>query len=59
MAKCIFNIVLNNKETRSFLIDDYYKNETYNGSGESHSISNNEASWTWSYRINSKHEMDR
>ncbi len=58
-GKMHYNIVLNNKETRSFLIDDYYKNETYNGSGESNSISNNEVSWTWSYRITSKHEMDR
>ena len=47
----------NNKERRSFRIDKYYRqHETYNGSSESFSKTNNKIVWTWRYRIDSEPE---
>ena len=59
-GKMRYNLAFNNKEKRSFLIDGYYgQHETYNRRSVGSSKSNNELSWTWRYRINSKQEMDR
>ncbi len=59
-GKMRYNLAFNNKEKRSFLIDGYYgQHETYNRRSVGSSKSNNELSWTWRYRINSKQEKDR
>ena len=50
-GKMHYNLVFNNREKRSFLIDEYYRqHDTYSDS-LSHSKSNNELSWTWHFRI--------
>ena len=55
-----YNIVFNNKEKRSFHIDEYYRHhDTYDSITLSESKSNNEISWTWHYRIISNQVMDR
>ena len=59
-GKLHYNLVFNNKEKRSFLIDKYYgQHETYNSSSLSQSKSNDELSWTWHYKITSNQKMDR
>ena len=59
-GKMHYNLVFNNQEKRSFLIDNYYgQHETYNSSSLSQSRSNSEISWTWHYKIASNVEMDR
>ena len=51
-GKMHYDLVLNNEEKRSFLIDGYYRHhDTYNKSSLSESKSNNELSWTWRYKI--------
>ena len=59
-GKMHYNLAFNNKEKRSFLIDNYYgQHETYNSSSLSQSRSNSEISWTWHYKITSNQAMDR
>ncbi len=51
-GKMHYNLVFNNKEKRSFLIDGYYgQHETYDGRSVGRSKSNNELSWTWRYKV--------
>lgn len=51
-GKMYYNLRLNDKEKRSFLIDGYYgQHETYNRSSAGESRTNNEISWTWRYKI--------
>ena len=59
-GKLHYNLVFNNKEKRSFLINKYYgQHETYNSSSLNQSKSNDELSWTWHYKITSNQKMDR
>lgn len=59
-GKMHYNLVFNNREKRSFLIDGYYRqHETYNIRFYSLSKTDNKSIWTWGYRINSHPIKDR
>ena len=59
-GKMHYNVVLNDKEKRSFLIDGYYsQHDTYDRSSVGQSRTNNEISWTWRYKIISNKAMNR
>lgn len=59
-GKMRYNLVLNDKEKRSFLIDKYYgQHETHSIIGESFSGSEDRLKWSWQFKITPKQEMEK
>ena len=54
------NLVFNNQEKRTFLIDKYYgQNETYSSRSGSNIVGENILKWTWQYKIDSNQDKDQ
>ena len=59
-GKMRYNLVLNDKEKRSFLIDKYYgQHETHSIIGESFSGSEDRLKWALQFKITPKQEMEK
>ena len=59
-GKMHYNLVFNNKEKRSFLIDEYYgQHEIYSSSSGSSIVGQDILKWTWQYKIDSNQDKDQ